>query len=336
MEMGLCEQKERVLLQQFEDAVRRIDSQAHGHVRELQEDLGRLSGVFSRCPSIIDRRSFGEEVQSADTLVELLFRDGCDHIVLLPTKVVVGRSCLVAKFNLFGYLIKLCEYYPRLAHFKDELQKSWEYAIFSVLIEEVYQVIIERSSRYSERVRRVAALDLIHLWEYRFDLNVADYATIIVDLWRVRKRVAPVFGTMLGTRELMSISSLLPDRWHQFLLDHGDDQEVVQAVEEFIFGLTYEDITTVRHDMRRRGVTVIDRDEIANILGNEHRYDEISSFDPREMYRFYQTRQQQLARRRVAGLPGPQRTLEELLLAHLLEEKLVANQVGQGSERAWR
>lgn len=229
---------------------------------------------------------------------------------------------MVAKFNFYGFLLNLCNRYPILEPWREELQKTWEYAIFSLLVEDVYQVIIERDGYYDPRVRRQAAVDLIHLWEYRFDRHVTDYAPTIVDLWRARKRIVPIFGTMVGTMEFVSLSSQLPDRWYQFISVHGREEEVMQALEEFIFGLTYEILVLVREKMQEQNIATVNRDRLETMLGTGNRLQEINSTDPREMYRFFQRRTKCLIHRRLADTPGPRRTLEEILLVYLIEETL--------------
>ncbi len=323
MDIQLYEVQEQELISSWMDSIRQIDPHQYERCRGMERDLASLLKVFTHYPSILDQQVLGDEVYSLDSLIGILFRDGCDHTVLLPTKIVVGRSFVVAKFNFIGYLLKISDRHRELSRHKEDLQKTWECAIFSLLIEDVYQVIIEREEGiYPSKLRRQAAVDLIHLWEYRFDRNVSNYAPIIVDLWRVRKSIAPVFGTMLGTMELMKLSSLLSDRWHTFLYQQGDDREVIQALEEFIFGLTYEQITTVRSAMQHQSISVIGREELPSMLKKEAVHQEVSSVDPRAMYRFYQHRSKQLTRRSLADLPGPRRSLEEMLLAFLITQRL--------------
>lgn len=316
------DKSEEELLRRIRPVIRGSgDGEVSSTFAVMEENIRRLSDAFYGYPSILDPRGSGEDLQSVRTLVETLFHGGIDHTVLLPTKVVVGRSFMIAKFNLFGFLRKLCRRWHSCDDFRDELQRHWERIIFSLLLEDVYQVIIERAD-YDEGIRRRAAIDLINLWEHRFDGKVTEYAPTLVDLWSVRRRITPVFGTMMGTMELMRLSSVLPDRWHHFMARHAEDDEVVYALEEFLFGLSYEDLLTVREDMRRRHVSVIDRGELSRIPGIDMIGDEVTSVDPREMYRFYQDRTTRAGRRRISGNAGPTRTLEELLLIDMLHEQM--------------
>lgn len=319
MATALTEVTEDDLLERLLPSIRRLEPQTFERGLQLRHSLRLLSEAFDAYPSIFDEQTIAYDVRSVDTLVEALFRDGCDHTVLLPTKVAVGRGLMIARLNVYGFLFKICAGSPDLAAYREDLQHRWESLVFSLLIEDVYQVVIESVDRYSTAQRRRSAIDLLHLWEHRSDRNVPDYAPILLDLWRVRTRVAPVFGTMLGTMELLRISSLLSATWHDFLCAHDSDAETIQALEEFVFGLTYEQIARVRGQMRDRGMGVVDRDGLMHLLGEDVSLPEVEGMDPREMYRFYQRRALDVSRRRIADHPGPRRTLEEILLIYLLD-----------------
>lgn len=302
----------------------RIQNEEHREVNEvltsMEENIRHLTQAFLGYPSILSLRESGDDHQSVQTLIETLFGGGIDHTVFLPTKVTVGRSFMIAKFNLFGYLRKLSDRVEAIKPFQDELQLHWESVIFSLLLEDVYQVIIERGE-YDTDIRRQAAMDLIHFWEHRFDHNVTEYAPILVKLWSVRRRIVPVFGTMLGTIELMRLSGVLPRRWYDFLDSHAEEEDLQHALEEFIFGLAYEDLCRVREDMQKRKISVIDREELGRMQGIDLSADDVSKIDPREMYRFYQERTKRANSRKDYDLPGPRRTVEELLLVHMIAQK---------------
>ena len=318
-------ESERLLLSRVRPMInKRKDREMSATFRSIEDNISHISEAFYGYPSILDPRDSGEEHQTVQTLVETLFHGGIDHTVLLPTKVTVGRSFMIAKFNLFGYLRKLCDLIDALEKFQDELQAHWEAVIFSLLLEDVYQAIIERTE-YDTEVRHYAAMDLIHLWEQRFDKNVTEYAPTLIKLWSVRRRLVPVFGTMMGTVELIRLSSLLSSRWYNFLGQHGKDKEVQQALEEFIFGLAYEDLSRVRQDMEKLQLSVIDREMLGRMQGIELSAEDETKIDPREIYRFYQSRTRKAIGRKDSELPGPTRTLEELLLVHIIEERLTGS-----------
>lgn len=328
-ESRLFDVRERQVRDRVLKRLREHDSTAWEECRSLEAALRDLAGAFARYPSILDQRTLGGDVYSMETLIDVVYRDGVDHIVLLPTRVAVGRSLVVARSNFFAYLLKVCDETAALAEYREELRRAWELGIFSLLVEDVYQMIIGRASCYPAAVRRGAAIDLIHLWEYRYDRRISEYAPIVIDLWRARSRVVPVFGSMIGTRELLRLSSGLSDRWHDFISEHGDDREFIQALEELIFGLSWEEIVLLRRRMSEEDRTTIDRTEVPLLLGSGNAIDAASENDPRDMYRFFQRRRQLADERALkaefaggSADPGPWRTVEELLLAYLIGERL--------------
>ncbi len=312
---------ETELLDRLLRSTRRSDPRRYAHAVQLSGCLRKIGDAFTSYPSIFEDQETETPDRSIETLITALLHDGCRHTILLPTKIAVGKALMIARFNTYGFLLKTCNGRCGPSHGVSELQRRWESLIFSLLLEEVYQLVIERPDRYSEAQRRRSALDLLHLWEHRSDRNVPAYAPVLLDLWRARKQVAPVFGTMLGTRELILISSVLSDTWHDFLSTCGDDAETIHAVEEFIFGLSYEQISSVRSIMNARKKMVIDRESLMEMLGGDAHVPEIESSDPREMYRFFQTRVRNANRRSIARTEGPHRTLEEILLMFLLETR---------------
>jgi hypothetical protein len=321
MRSAIADRFEWSLLDRFMNAVENVDARVHYSCTKMKEDLAALAALFGRFPSILDERSFGRELHSIDTLVDTILNNGPDHAIVLPTKVVVGRALLVCRFNFVGFLVKVCSEYPLLNDFKEDLQTEWGSAMFLLLLEDLYHAIVERHECHSEDLRRQAAVELVHLWEYRSDRKVADYALTIIDLWRVRRQVAPVFGTMLGTVELLRISSVLSRRWRDFLANDGNNIEVAQGLEEFVFGLTHEDVCSVRSAIHQRHLSVIDREMISSILGTQHAVQDMNGSAPRDLYRFFRIRSAANARRIIAAIPGPRQTLEELVLAHFLAEE---------------
>lgn len=310
------DRKEQTLLESFMACRSSIRPEFRNLVDQRYQDVESLSLVYAHYPSILEKQHMSGKDCSIETLLRVLLTDGCNHLVLLPTKVAVGRSFMIAKFNFFGFLRYLCSEHRELSQLEEGFRRLWETSMFSLLLEDVYQVIIERSGMYTDRVRRNAAEDLVHLWEYRFDKNVTAYAPILVELWQVRRHIAPVFGTMLGTIELMKLSSKLPEGWHEFISSHKMDQEAIQALEEFIFGLTREEIAQVREQMQKHSMMVIDRDDVSSFLGRSRIDEDHQDVDPRDLYRFCHKR---MARGLHAESGKPNRTLEEILLVYLME-----------------
>lgn len=292
-----------------------------GHVlTSKREHLQALTQLFNDLPSIRQERSLGAETQSLDTLVDTILQNGPALSIVMPTKVAVGRALLVYRFNLIGYLVKVARGHGSLGGLRRELQREWESTMFLLLLEELYHAVLDGTVAYSNELRRRAVVELVHLWECRSWTHVAVCAAAVVEMWRVRRQIAPVFGTMVGNIELLRLSTLLSDDWHDFLERHGDDIEATQAIQEFVFGVVHENLERGRTVMQERGLAVVDRDTLASFLDPSEAPTEMTGPDPRELYRFFTVRTAANARRIAANAPGPRRTLEELVLVHFLSQ----------------
>ncbi len=303
-------------------ALRRTDPEAFSLFSNMEANLTSLSSAFAGYPSILGASDSSKTISDIDMLVDAVVHDSGDLTVLLPTKVAVGRSFITAKVHCFGYLRQICEKNRRLAPYASAVQQAWESALFSLLAEDVYHAVVSQGWLYSPTLVRRAAQELLCLWEHRFDPTLTRYGTSLIDLWRARTQVVPVFGTMFGTIELMKLSSLLDDAWHSFLFVAADNREMLQSVEEFIFGLSHEEIELLRERMLEEDISVVSRAELPLLLDQapekEHALGS-ESRDPRSLYSSFLHRAKACRRRSISSVPGPHRTLEEFLLLELLQ-----------------
>ncbi|MDC7227897.1 MAG: hypothetical protein PQJ61_14115 [Spirochaetales bacterium] len=314
-----CEPEIPTLLDEVSFMLKYLDSQHHQKVERLRQNNEQLKNIYNSCDSILDSYKLDDE-KSINSLAKSLIQNGCTFSVLLPSKVSIGRTYTITKFNLYGYLSKLCNKYPELYKFRKNVLIKWEKLMYMLLIEEVYQKIIERPVT-EQAVRSTAAGNLIKFWEYRDLSQNTSFAVNIYSLWSSRRSIIPAFGTMLGTVELMQLSSILSIRWHKFLEAYSMDREMLQTLEEFIFGLPFEYIKKIRAYMTEKNVFAIDYKDIKNILdSNDPRPLELDA-DPRQMYSFYRKRASWSAHRGAAE-SGPLTTIEELFMTFLLSEQL--------------
>jgi hypothetical protein len=294
-----------------------IDPRAAGHLELLISHVSTLQEVFTSSPSLFESRFLTEQTQSPEKLQRrLCSADMFD--ILLPTKVSIGSSMLTAKFNMYGFLFKLAERYEQLQQYDSHVLTLWEDTLFNLLLEEVYRLILRRRHLYAQSVVDNAALELIRLWESRDERHAAALAAPIIALWSSRKRLVPLFGTMLGTQEVMRISSRLPAGWEIFIKNHSRDEEFIRAMEEFLFGLSFEQIFQVRTLMKTGSIHTVSRDDIFTLLKSEPILPPEAKEDPRSLYLFFQKRNMMAEKRNACDLKGPERTLEEFFLAHLL------------------
>ncbi len=280
-------------------------------------DLERLSVSISRYPSMHERGYQGGQAKPNATIIDTLcnFGDG-ERLLTLPTKAILGKGFLVAKFHAFDAITKVA----LNSFFADsdiqELRQATLNIMFTLMAEDVYMSLLDDPNLATD-VRRDIAESLAELWEHRLDPHVLSVAPVLDSVWTVRDQIAPNFGTMIGTSELLLLSIALDDTWQKFISNRLGEEDVSRALEEFLFGLSYEDISLIRKELKTRGISAIGRDEVPGIVGHRAA---LSNEDPRIFYRAYtQRRNNAEARKRLAS-PGPKKTLEDHYIQFIFEQ----------------
>jgi hypothetical protein len=282
-------------------------------VRTRFSCLGELGAVVSHFPSIRKNQMVRGELWDEKKLIPFVTAfSPPSRLLHSPIRVTAVRSYLVAKshaFSLLSILIKdRAEYYIRARR-----------VIFSIIctlmIEEVYASCLDDSS-LPEPVRFRLANNLVALWDSGVDPRVTEHLPALEALWTARGAAPPNFGTMDGASELTRILLDLGDDWHDFLADSLSSDETRFALEEFLFGISYEEILDVRSRLSRFGISAVGADEVRAYLGSSPAYAMADNDDPRMPYDFYILRRDAAQLRRLTNAPGPQKTLEELYLKH--------------------
>ncbi|MBN1501193.1 MAG: hypothetical protein JW982_13610 [Spirochaetes bacterium] len=297
---------------------KRNNSEAAERIKNNINALIELARAISQYPSILKKSNlFGEE-QSAETLIEMLCQqEDIDQTMHIPTKAMLGKGFLVAKINFFRMIEFIASRTPELRDESVMIHEDITAIIFTIMSEDVFLSIIE-DKKLPETIRNRAAFLLANIWEYRLNYNVKDFAPILNSIWEGRKKLIPVFGTLLGTSELMMMSFDIDKKWLEFLNDKSDDKEVFQALEEFLFTLTFEELENLRKKMTELRLTSVKKEEIQNITGKKQMYAEFNHSDTREMYRFFRDRKHNAHFRQRAEIPGPKKTIEEYIMCHIL------------------
>jgi len=287
-------------------------------VSNNRSSLHDLANSISRYPSILESNKLINEQRTIESLItSICEREVPDMILRIPTKAILGRAYTIAKINFLLMLNYISRNIPELAQYDDTVKTLIANNVFTMTAEEVYLAIVEDLS-ISTHIRHNAANLIAHNWEYRLDCGVKEFAPILQNLWRARNRLIPAFGTMMGFTELFMMSNDTEPVWFDYLQrDELSDDEVF-SLEEFIFGLTYEELVLLRSEMKRQRKTSLRRDEALVILGNKHSYPDYDADDSREMYRSFRDRKNHGRYRKRAGVEGPKKTFEENLMRFLL------------------
>jgi hypothetical protein len=309
----VLKENEEQLVEKIEAHLDRAYPEDARVVRERFLFLQNLGNAVSQYPSVRDIQLLrGEARDEADLVKSLCSFAASSHLLHIPTRVVTARGLLVAKFHAFSLL-------ARLVGEEKEFYQSLRSVIFSIIstlmAEEVYFSCLDDPA-FPRDIKIKLANDLISLWDNGTDLRGVRYLSALEALWTARDAAPPSFGTMDGASELIRISMDLENEWKDFLVRESTNNETKWALEEFLFGLSYEEILQVRSRLIRFGVTAVDYDEVRSYLGMRPSYGMVSGTDPRAIYDFYVDRRDAARFRKRISAPGPHWTLEEIYLKY--------------------
>ncbi len=289
------------------------------------QGLGNIAEAIQTYPSLREKRSLGGKERSMQTLVEGLVQGG-DHAFEwnLPTKSVLSRAFGIAKVNFFTslrYVLEACQgdEPPLLLA---EIALAIEEAVYTRITEELLGSLITSTATTAE-VKRLAAAQLVELWEGRIRLTVDTFCPLLRSAWQARARAVRVFGTLLGTSEILQL--LFADCSEEFVRWFSRREvtlEEQQAFEEFLFDLPYESLEKVRYRMREDGLTAVDRTKVEEYVGLPPGALRPGVSDPKELYVSFRRRRVRAQYRAATGAPGPRRPAEAYLMEGILRHQL--------------
>lgn len=281
-------------------------------------DLEALASAINRFPSLLERHSIIGDVRTPTSLIESLIDhlDSGDSTLQLPSKANLGKGLLIAKMHTLSSLSRQANHLGE-AKLYQALESETISSMFSLLVEDVYLNLIRDTSQPME-FRQEWAMSLLLLWEHWSDQNIEDIAPVLQAVWTARRRLAPAFGTMMGTSELMMISMQMDEQWIQFIKEKMGELGVTQAMEEFLFGISYEQIQTLKNTLRTKGIAAIGRDEVSKFLGEHVKAD--AGLDYRDFYSLYTVRRDNARSRARFKVEGPFKTLEDYFIQFITEK----------------
>jgi hypothetical protein len=283
-------------------------------VTERFDCLDALGRAISAFPPVRESRYLKGEKRDERKLMEALcsFASSSSHLLRIPARVVAVRSYLVAKYQAFSLLSILVQ---GEGGFTKALRQALLSVICILMVEEVYFTGL-LDPDFSEEVKLILADDLVTLWDNGIDPRQVRHLPALESLWNARDSAPPCFGTMDGSSELMRITLDMDQDWQAFIAKQVANNETRWALEEFLFGLSYEEIRSVRNRLSSFGIGAVNHDEISNYLDHRPAYGIIETSDPRNIFDFYVDRRDAAAFRRRLNAQGPKQTLEEIYLKY--------------------
>jgi hypothetical protein len=278
----------------------------------------------------------GGRAFSANSLIDQLCRvPDYDLDLHIPTKAVLGQAYLIAKINFLkalGYTMESVNggASPLRARIEREVAQS----IYTKLAEELFVSIVTDQAA-PPKVKMGAARFLFRIWEERLLIEVDDFAPLLESAWEARSKLLPVLGTMLGTHEVFRLFQEARDK--RFLDYFGEDdveEEQLFAFEEFLFGLSHEEIGRIRSHMAEQNRACVTLESARALLGN----DEPASWRPHDhgapaLYTSYKKRRVNAAHRALTGASGPKKTAEEYVMIAFLHSGASPSQLAMKAVR---
>lgn len=275
--------------------------------------LKSLGNAISLFPSVRDTQKLRGDIRSEESLIASMIEfSPASRLLHTPTRIISSRGFLVAKSHAFSML-------SFLTAESLDLLVSVRKIIFSIICtlmaEDVYIACINDPS-FPKGKKRYIAEDLIFLWDCGADPRSTHNLPALQSLWVARDAAPPCFGTMEGSSELVRLSIDLGMDWQEFITNQLSHDETRWALEEFLFGISFEEIIEVRSRLKRFGISAVNHKEVRSYLGSRPSFTVVDSNDPRGVYDFYVERREAALYRERSSVLGPKKTLEELYLRH--------------------
>jgi len=306
---------EEILVRKAEEWLREKDTGDYTLMLERFRQLKNLGNAVFDYPSIKETKFVKDILVNENQLTEsLLFFSSASHILHTPAKVAALRSFLVAKFHSFSLITRLTEGNDNLHTKARDITFS---IVFTLMAEDVYFSCLD-DPEFSSNTKSKLANDLIALWDSGTDQRSIRHLMALSSLWTARDSSPPSFGTMDGNTELLRISIDMgtETEWEDFLKEESTNDRTRWALEEFLFGLSYEEILQVRSRLRRYGVSSLSHKEVRSYLDSNPVYSMVNNHDPRAIYDFFVERRGACQLRKRVNAPGPLHTLEEVYLKY--------------------
>lgn len=289
---------------------------------ELQQRaLEQAAYAASMYPSPLGNQTLGQRQRNIDTLIARLTAQNTFSIELvIPTRAVMGHALQTARLNFFRMLRHALDEIGEEKGDLDDLRVRVEEAIAECIAvratEELLKAIVCACAE-NDTTRERAALLLLKLWHNGTSRKLAELLPVLSATWQARRRARVAFGTLLGASEMFSLLAAGADvRFLNFLTRDDVTDEEVGAFQEFLFGLSWEELNDLR---QRHDNVVISLDDILQDDVGTSPVGILQAGDQAErFFLFFMKRHLLAAHRAQMNLPGPKQTAEQYVLAHLL------------------
>ncbi len=292
-------------------------------IEETLLSLEMLAQSISHYPSLLNQQVLGKHSRSLETLVQnLCAHTGLNLLLNTPTKAVLGRGFTIAKMNFFILISYVCADYLHLCSGRDNIRKVISLNVFSIMAEEVFISIIS-DDKLSIDLRTKSGFLLAKIWEHRIYKGIEELEPILTDLWISRQSFTPSFGTMQGISEITSFCTGRNPMWLNFLEDSEFNEDILDALKEYLMGLSYEEMIKIEDYMEAESINSFNMSDVERVLEQSKSYPMNDYHDPREMYHFYARRKNNAMFREKSCVRGPKSTIEKYIICYMLKHGII-------------
>ena len=148
---------ESYLIKCVSDRLKLISPETLAGVENRFADVRRLARDIARFPSLLSKQILTSEVQTQHTLAESLleYREG-DKTLHLPTKAILGKGFLVAKFHAFAAVTKIAQHSNLPQNEIQKLNNATLAILFTIMVEDVYLNLLDDLSIPIDIRRQIA------------------------------------------------------------------------------------------------------------------------------------------------------------------------------------
>lgn len=311
-----------------DQALRLVAARAPVDAQILRDLIGQLretNALLANSRPLRAPTAMGGEARNESTLIDHLIElDGLSGDLMLPLKATLSRTALLTKINFLRGFIKATtavarpgdDVATRVIH---DLNEELAQSIYTLLCEDLFLALL-RKPDVTTHIKRRCADQLITIWDDA-TLEIDDFAPLLESAWHARNRITSDFGCMVGATETFRLGceDCSPEVLEFFARDDMDPAETL-AFDEFLFNMTYEELTLLRSKMRDQGKRAVTTQWASEVLGRPiEELEHSKEIDPMALYRSYNRRQLAADFRLMAGAPGPRRTAEGYLMVYLLD-----------------
>jgi hypothetical protein len=313
------DEREHQLVTSALGVISAVDESEAALLEQSLDRLARAADLVTHSPPLLGSWEVRRvRSSSSETLLDLLCAvPEWDMDLHVPMRVIFGHAYLVAKINFFKGLIYGLEAVGGPDELRDGAEQELGQSIYSKLAEELF-VSIVTDPKAERTVKTAAAQSLFRIWEERLHTEIDDFAPVLESVWRARNRMRPVIGTTLGTHEFFALLREGTDARFLEYFEGDIPEEQVQAFEEFLFGLSWEQLTALRERMAREHESSVSSEQAhAGVPPSWAPHAE----GPQALYTSYKKRRVKAQYRAITSSPGPRKTAEVFVMTAFLKRE---------------